>query len=279
MTLTDFVERVGRTIFEAPFGGAPRSANHAELAEIRHAILEEIARRSYRSGGRNLFPYNRVWIRIRGADAQQASALEGDFLREYFEKEIRQALGKSEAHHPDDLQVGIEVSPEFPAKGEPWLSVATAFEEPPPAPKPKEMIGRLVVVTGSCRAIEGLLVDQFRTNIGRTLDVYRTQGLSRRNHVAFSEDDEISRTVSREHAHILRDAATGEYRLFNDRFYSRDRGESCSTWIIRAGMSQEVHRNGRGVKLVDGDEIHLGRAVLRFELVEKSPPDGQANIA
>ena len=53
MTLTDFVERVGRTIFEAPFGGgAPRTANHAELAEIRHAILAEIERKSYRSGGR-----------------------------------------------------------------------------------------------------------------------------------------------------------------------------------------------------------------------------------
>ena len=43
MTLTDFVERVGRTIFEAPFGGGtPRAASNAELAEIRHAILAEI---------------------------------------------------------------------------------------------------------------------------------------------------------------------------------------------------------------------------------------------
>jgi hypothetical protein len=109
-------------------------------------------------------------------------------------------------------------------------------------------------------------VDKPRTNLGRTLDVYRTQGLSRRNHVAFVEDDEISRTVSREHAHIQRDLETGEYRLFNDRFYSREKGEPCSTWIIRGGISQEVHRNGRGVKLQDGDEIHLGRAVLLFEL-------------
>jgi hypothetical protein len=266
MTLTDFVERVGRTIFEAPFGGGtPRAANAAELAEIRHAILQEIERKSYRSGGRNLFPYNRVSIGIRGADPQQAGALEGDFLREYFEKEIRQALEKSEAQHPEGLRVSVEVSGDPPAKGEKWLSVGATFEEPPAAPKPQDLVGRLVVIQGSA-AEPAIVVDTPRTNIGRTLDVYRTQGLSRRNHVAFVEDDEISRTVSREHAHIQRDAESGEYRLFNDRFYSHEKGESCSTWIIRAGMSQEVHRGGRGVKLQDGDEIHLGRAVLRFEL-------------
>ena len=270
MTLTDFVERVGRTIFEAPFGGGtPRTANSAELAEIRHAILEEIERKSHRTGGRNLFPYNRITILIRGADPQQASALQGDFLREYFEQEIRQSLAKSEAQHPDGLRVAVEVSSDYPGKGEPWLSVATTFEEPPAAPEPQELVGRLVVLEGSALLPEGtpeVLLDKPCTNIGRTLDVYRTQGLSRRNHLAFVEDDDISRTVSREHAHIQRDASSGDYRLFNDRFYSRDKGESCGIWIIRAGVSQEVHRNTRGVRLHDGDEIHLGRAVLQFRL-------------
>jgi hypothetical protein len=266
MTLTDFVERVGRTIFEAPFGGgAPRTANHAELAEIRHAILAEIERKSHRSGGRNLFPYNRVTVLIRGADAQQAGALQGDFLREYFENEIRQSLDKAEAQHPDGLRVAVEVSGDRPAKGERWLSVVTTFEEPPAAPKPEERTARLVVVTGEASEQEIALVKP-RINIGRSLDVYRSQGLSRRNHLAFVEDNEINRTVSREHAHIVRDPETGDCRLFNDRFYDRERGEPCSIWIIRDGMSQEVHRNTRGMKLLDGDEIHLGRAVLHFKI-------------
>jgi hypothetical protein len=267
MTLTDFVERVGRTIFEAPFGGGtPRAANSAELAEIRHAILAEIERRSHRTGGRNLFPYNRVTILIRGADQQQAGALQGHFLREYFENEIRQFLVKTEAQHPEGLRVEVEVSSDPPGKGEPWLSVATSFEEAPPAPKPQERIGWLMVLQGSASAAE-IALDKPRINIGRTLDVYGTQGLSRRNNLAFTEDDEIGRTVSREHAHIVRDPDTGEYRLFNDRFYQRDKGESCNIWIIRAGVSQEVHRNTRGVRLVDGDEVHLGRAVLLFRAV------------
>ena len=266
MTLTDFVERVGRTLFEAPFGGGtPRAASSAELAEIRHAILGEIESKSQRTGGCNLFPYNRVTILIRGADRQQAGALQGDFLREYFEREIRESLAKAEAEHPDGLRVEVEVTSDFPGKGESWLSVATTFEEAPAAPKPQDRIGRLVLVEGSTSAPE-ITLDQPRTNIGRTLDVYRTQGLSRRNHLAFIEDDEISRTVSREHAHIVRDAETGDYRLFNDRFYDREKGESCSIWIIRAGQSQEVHRNTRGVRLHDGDEIHLGRAVLQFRV-------------
>ena len=140
----------------SPFGGgAPRNANAAELAEIRHAILAEIERKSYRSGGRNLFPYNRVSIRIRGADAQQAGALEGDFLREYFENEIRQALGKAEAQHPADLRVAVEVSNDHPAKGEKRLSVETRFEEPPPQPKPKDLVGRLSVVQGTAAESRG----------------------------------------------------------------------------------------------------------------------------
>ena len=269
MTLTDFVERVGRTIFEAPFGGGtPRAAHAAEIAEIRHAILDEIERKSYRSGGQNLFPYNRVTILIRGADPQQASALEGAFLRDYFEKEIRQSLAKAEAQHPDGLRVGVEVSQEKPARREHWLTVVTAFEEAPaepPAPRPQDRIAHLFVLEGTASPTE-MVIDQPRTNIGRTLDVYSNQGLSRRNHLAFSEEDEIGCTVSREHAHILRDAATGEYRIFNDRFYDRDRRESCNTWLVRAGQSQEVHRNTRGVRLQDGDEIHLGKAVLHFRL-------------
>ena len=49
---------------------------------------------------------------------------------------------------------------------------------------------------------------------------------------------------------------SGEYRLFNDRWYPR--GGDCGTWIVRDGMSHEVHRNARGTRLEPGDEIHLG---------------------
>ena len=81
-------------------------------------------------------------------------------------------------------------------------------------------------------------------------------------------DNEINRTVSREHAHILFSKKTGEYRLFNDRWRKAGNksDNGCGVWIIRDGISQPVHHNTRGTALKSGDEIHLGRAVIRFQL-------------
>jgi hypothetical protein len=89
--------------------------------------------------------------------------------------------------------------------------------------------------------------------------------LFRRNDLAFEAETEINRTVSREHAHIQYDRATGEYRLFNDRWHDRTPGGECGTWIVRDGFSREVHRTPRGMKLEPEDEIHFGRAVVVFE--------------
>ena len=71
--------------------------------------------------------------------------------------------------------------------------------------------------------------------------------------LAFVDDTDINRSVSREHAHIQYDRSTGEYRLFNDRWY--ERGDACGIWIVRDGISREVHRDTRGAKLEAGDAI------------------------
>jgi len=84
--------------------------------------------------------------------------------------------------------------------------------------------------------------------------------------MAFEGDSDVNRSVSREHAHIQYDRTTGEYRLFNDRWYPREQPGECGTWIVRDGMSQEVHRTSRGAKLEPGDEIRFGRAVVLFEI-------------
>ncbi len=104
---------------------------------------------------------------------------------------------------------------------------------------------------GDANAAE-VRLDKARTNIGRVVDVYRAEGLFRRNDLAFEADTEINRSVSREHAHIRYDRAAGEYRLFNDRWYARGPHGDCATWIVRDGMSQEVHRTSRGDKAGTG---------------------------
>jgi pSer/pThr/pTyr-binding forkhead associated (FHA) protein len=122
-------------------------------------------------------------------------------------------------------------------------------------------------VRGTATAPEILLTKE-RINIGRTAEVYRAQGPSRRNDLAFTDETEINATVSREHAHILYCKDTGEYRLYNDRWHGQGKkgADSCGLWIFRDGLSRPVHRDARGVRLRPADEIQLGRAVVRFQM-------------
>src|SRR5882762_10271641 len=200
---------------------------------------------------------------MRGVSRKDAAFLESEFLQGYFEQEIRKKLARSNYRFPEDLAVEFHTSEELPGARDQWLHVEAASRPKPPASAPTQSrrTARLVVVKGSALAPE-ILLNKERINIGRTVEVYRAQGPSRRNDLAFTEETEINRTVSREHAHILYSKRTGEYRLYNDRWYKQDKKDAgnCGLWIIRGGLSQDVHRNARGVKLQSGDEIQLGRA-------------------
>jgi hypothetical protein len=193
-----------------------------------------------------------------------ASNSAGQFFRKYIEQEVRSALRNAGCRFPEDLLAEVDASGGLPKPGEDWLVVTVLSQRPAGT---ERGIARLVVREGAANVAE-LPVEKPRTNIGRVLDVYRSEGLFRRNDLVFAEDTPVNRTVSREHAHIRFDRATGEYRLFNDRWYplSGPGAAECGTWIVREGMSLEVHRSARGTKLERGDEIHFGRAVVIFEL-------------
>ena len=263
MNVGEYLEKFGRTLFEAPLSHGARPNEPPELAEIRLALLDRIREQSYRSGGKKVFPFDLLRLELRGVEESRQGVFTGPFFRKYLEQEARSALIAAACRYPESLKVEVQVSTALPGKGEPWLTVeASSQEQPGKAPRP---IARLVVHEGAANVAE-IVLDKQRTNIGRVVDVYRSQGIYRRNDLTFAEDTEINRSVSREHAHIALDRATGEYRLFNDRWYSRGAASGeCGIWIVRDGMSQEVHRTSRGVKLQHGDEIHLGRAVLVFE--------------
>ncbi len=265
MILPDWMEKLGRTIFEAPFGSATIMSDTPELAEIRLAVLDEVKAHSHRVAGRNVFPHNVVRIRLRGVPADHAERFQGHFFAQFCEEELRKGLTRSNYRFPSDLRVEVETTPAFPAAGEKWLTVEAESRAAPRTSGQAKRPARLALMKGSAN-VQEIPLSKARTNIGRTVDVYRADGPSRRNDVAFLETDPISRTVSREHAHIAHVRKTGEYRLFNDRSYHPDpkSGGTCGLWIIRDGLSLEVHRGPRGTKLEPGDEIHLGRAVLKF---------------
>jgi hypothetical protein len=266
MRISEIIERFGRTVFEAPFGAlAETIGDSPEVAEIRIAVLDEVKKKIQRAGGKALFPYNLVRVGIRAA-GNDAAVFERDFFRKFFEEEVRKSISKESCRYPEDLRVEIRVSG---SDQENWLLIETLAEDVPVAPEPTRArrVARLVVTAGAANKPE-VPLQKTRTNIGRLVDVYKSEGLSRRNDLAFAEDNPINRTVSREHAHILHEKKTGEYRLFNDRWYKRgDKRESnCGLWIVRDGMGQEVHRDTRGTRLLPGDEIHLGKAVLKFQM-------------
>jgi hypothetical protein len=265
MSLTDLIERLGKTIFEAPFDAALAPKDAPELAEIRLAVLEEILKKGQRVGGRTVFPFNLVRIFVRGVSEDEAAFLKSDFLKGYFEQEIRERLARANYRFPEDLEVAFEATTELPGKPEEWLRVETESRPKKEGVSgPARRAARLVVVRGTAD-VSDILLNKERTNIGRTAEVYREKGPSRRNDLAFTEENS---TVSREHAHIVYSKKTGEYRLYNDRWYQHGGKETgdCGLWIIRDGLSQEVHRNARGVKLEAGDEIQLGRAVVKFQV-------------
>jgi hypothetical protein len=270
MKISELIERLGRTVFEAPFGTTAQAMGESpEVAEIRIAVLDEVKKKIQRAGGHALFPYNVVRIQIRAA-ANEGAVFERDFFRRFFDEELRKGLSKEACRFPEDLRVEIRATEQIDAGDEDWLRVQMLAEDIAPAseevPRARKA-ARLVVAAGTANKGEIPLL-KARTNIGRLTDVYKTEGLSRRNDLAFAEDNTINRTVSREHAHILYDKKTGEYRLFNDRWYKRgNKAENnCGLWIVRDGMGQEVHRDTRGTRLLPGDEIHLGKAVVKFQV-------------
>ena len=259
MNVGQFLEKFGRTMLERPLATSPDPDEPPELAEIRLAILDQVREKSYRSGGRKVFPYDLLRVELRGVEQSRAPVFTGQFFRKYLEQEVHNALRTGGCRFPDNLRVDVAATVGLPRKEEPWLIVEAVSLEQATAGK---LVARLVVQEGTANTPE-LRMEKPRINIGRVVDVYRDAGLFRRNDLAFAADTDVNRSVSREHAHIVHDRVSGEYRLFNDRWYQR--GAECGTWIVRDGMSQEVHRNARGIKLEPGDEIRFGKAVVVFE--------------
>ncbi len=254
MKLTDFLEKWGRTVFESPLARTAPVESPAELAEIRFAVLDEVRRHSYRAGARQVFPFDLVRVRMRGVEESRAAVFHSGFFRQYLEHEIQgRPAPRRGVRFPEQLRVEVEVSTGLPLADEPWLTVtAEAQEHPPGAENP----ARLLVRRGNANAAE-LKIDKARVHIGREPEVYRNGGMHRRNDLAFVEENEVNRTVSREHAHIEFDRITGECRLFNDRWYAR--GTDCGTRIVRDGGEPGSASRHTGYAAGAGRRNPLGR--------------------
>ena len=256
---------IDRLIDKLRHWGRPWVAG-TEPLEIHRALLEDVEAQVVAvGGGRRVFPFDRVEVKLLAATPEEVSRLQA-IAREGWdlEREVRERLKGNGARFPEGLAILVEVTeqdgPEFGGR-----RYALAFrktdqgEAEIPARAARPLL-RLAILKGKAvRDAYDLAAD--RVYLGRLEEVLDAAGrVKRRNDVAFLEEGEIEQTVSREHARIAWDA---ESRAF----WLRDEGSASGTLLFRAGRSIEVSRHDRrGVRLESGDEIYLGRAALKVAI-------------
>src|SRR5579883_1795233 len=107
MKLGEYIEKFGRTLFEAPLATGARPDEPPELAEIRLAVLDTVREKSYRSGARKVFPYDLLCLQMRGIEQGQYGTFSSRFFRQYLEQEVCNALRTAGCRFPDNLRVDV----------------------------------------------------------------------------------------------------------------------------------------------------------------------------
>jgi len=227
-----------------------------ELLEIHRAILDEIMSRvDVLPRGKRKWSYARVDVSVLTEQTRRRSyevaLIEGDALQ----RDIRQRFEDEHIELPPHFTLKVhlvdDLPPDIKAKGFD-ISYSTEHRSETAAHCTLE----IVVGTSDQTRYEAT---GKRVNLGRLSEVLDDQQqFVRRNDIAFADDgDAVNASVSRQHAHIDFDPATG-WRIFDDHSKS-------GTTILRQGDVVRVPSGaGRGVALKSGDEIRLGKARLRF---------------
>lgn len=246
-----------KDFFDSPVG------DDAAPIELLEAALDRLERKVQPAGrGRRVFPYDRVEVRIAQRDADRP-AIAAVFAG--LEERLRARLAEMNCDAPEVLEVDVAVAAVDVDEGSPVLTVdcsRTQEIRKAPAPAGSRPAVSIEVVKGQCEAAE-YTFDEPVVAIGRTPEPSDAFGVVRRNHVAFLDvRDGTTETVGRAHARLQFDAASGQYLLFNE-------ASSNPTSIVRAGKVIRVApRDPRGVRVQPGDQIQLGRAVLRVTFGE-----------
>jgi len=259
MTLLQQIEKTLDQRLRAAFGGGRGTGR--EAIELYREVLEEVSRRTTPGPrGEPVFPFNQIHIALRAADAERKAVLETVFSAGQLTNDIRACLKESRATAPSGFAITVEFEAEQADEMELSFELTEAPVLPAP-PAPPRIPTRLVTLVGSASAVEFNLEDD-SLQIGRGPQVVDATGRTvRRNGFFFIDEagSEINASVSRAHAHLSFDAASGGWRVYDD-------GSTFGTGIFRHSRRIDIPANGtRGVRLQAGDEIWLGNACLRFE--------------
>ena len=243
------------------FGAAKEAHGTREAIELYRDALDQIAARaSIGKRGDRVFPFNLINIELKADGPERRAVLDALFNAGQVIDDIRATLTEERIAIPPDLAVAVRYPDD--AVAEMRILCEKTGPQPPAAVAPAEMTPiRLVTVTGVSSSDE-FVVNRPHVNLGRDAEVVDSLGRAiRRNDLFFPEHaDDANASVSRSHAHIRFDAASGDWRIYDD-------GSSLGTIIFREGQRIDVPAHaGRGVVLRRGDEIYLGQVRLIFEV-------------
>ena len=229
--------------------------------ELLQAALDELERRIQPAGrGRRIFPYDRVIVHIAQPGGDPVAI---DAVFQQLGSRLRDRLDELKCEAPETITASVSLVEGGTENAPPLLSVECSRDErerpalPAAAAYPPL---RITVVKGQCAEAEYRFEEPVIA-IGRTPEPADAFGQVRINHVAFLEErDGINETVGRAHAKLQFDPQSRCYHLFNE-------GSSNPTSILRAGKVIRVApRDPRGVRVQSGDQLQLGRAVLRVTI-------------
>lgn len=242
---------------------APLDADASPI-EITQAVADEIERRVQAVGrGRRVFPYARVVVRILGTNGERP-ALEAAFAG--LGDRLRERLAELGCETAGALDVRVVLLKKLPADWTPGRPFAIEYQAGAAARQTTGPPAMTITILKGAASKKAYTFAEPLVAIGRTADPTDEDGRIRRNRVAFLDTvDGVTETVGRVHAQIRFDSGRGEYRLYDD-------GSSNGTSVVRDGAAIRVPpRDPRGIRLSSGDEIHVGRAVLRVGFAIETP--------
>jgi hypothetical protein len=248
-----------------------------EPLEISHAVVDAVEREVQPAGrGRQLFPFNRIHVRVVAPTKHLQARFEATFAMEPTLAQRVHTRLESARCVPADLAVDVSY---VEAAGEGWSApdVHVEFErvDAPPVREPVAEIAPVVaeepvpgveIEVAAGEAEQASYAFDFpRIDLGRCVEVRdKRNQLVRRNNVVFLDSDGvINRTVSRRHAHLEYSAAEKAFRVYDD-------GSEQGTAVARGGKAISVPPGARGVRLQPGDEILLGHARLRVRVLVRT---------
>ena len=272
----DFLGRARRleSTIAGRFDRAARDAVGAvrcEPLEIVHLVVEAVEHEIQPGGrGRRVFPFNSITLFVLASSREERARLEAVLAGEAPLRDRIVERLRSKSCPIDDLTLEIAYVARAPKDWRhPQFNLALARVSRAPASDarrdPALTRVELTVVRGTAERKTYSFVAR-RIDLGRCAELRDTRNrLVRTNHVAFVEGSgEVNQSVSRRHAHIVYEAASGGYRL-------RDDGSAHGTSVVRDGSTVAVPPGSLGVRLRTGDELVLGEARLRIRIDKDRP--------